>query len=429
MQPAPSGHGPTRAVHVGRQPIYNLRDEVVAYELLFRESDTAVGARLSDASATINVIINTFGEFGLADIVADKLCFVNVTRDFLVGDLPLPFGPERTVLEVLETVEVDDEVIAGVTLLANEGYQIALDDFAPGSPHEQLLPQATVVKLDVLNTDEAGLRSIVAACAPYPRIWLLAEKVETPEHMALGRRLGCRLFQGYWLSRPTVITGRALSPSHARQMQLLSALARPDVDTRQISMLVSRDPALALRLLRLSNSAAAGLKHRVSSVYQAVTLLGPRRIREWLALMVLGDLTGASSTHLGGAVARARMCQQMAEHIGLSGEVAFTAGLLLGVAELLGVPVAEVLSGLPVGDELTAALVDGHGRLAELLQAVVAYENADLEKAGRAQLPMDLMVHAYVSAAVWSDRTIGTVLGTRTSLSHSVTPPPARMAR
>jgi c-di-GMP-related signal transduction protein len=429
MQPAPSGYGPTRAVHVGRQPIYNVRDEIVAYELLFRESNTARESGLSDASATINVIINTFGEFGLFDIVADKFCFVNVTRDFLVGELPLPFGPERTVLEVLETVVVDDAVRAGIAQLAMEGYRIALDDFAPGSAHEQLLPQATVVKLDMLNTDDAGLEEILKACAPYPNVWLLAEKVETPEHLAKAQAIGCRLFQGYGLSRPTVVSGQTLSPSHARQLQLLSALSRPDVDIRYVASLVGHDPALALRLLRLSNSASSGLRYRVSSVDQAVTLLGPRRIREWLALMVLGDLTGANTTHLGGAVARARMCQQMAEHLGLGGPVAFTAGLLTGVADLLGQPVAGVLAGLPIGDELTAALIDGTGPLAELVHTVIAYENADLAHLGD-RLPLDLMVHAYVSASVWSDRTIGTVLGSESSrsLARSVPPPPAQFA-
>ena len=105
-------------VHIGRQPIYDRAGEVVAYELLFRGARTASQAGKSDAYATTQVILNAFAEFGLEQIVGDKRCLLNMTREFLVGDLPLPFEPDRVVLEVLETVEIDDEVIAGVAALA-----------------------------------------------------------------------------------------------------------------------------------------------------------------------------------------------------------------------------------------------------------------------------------------------------------------------
>ena len=46
----------------------------------------------------------------MSQLVGDRLCFLNLTRHFLVGELPLPFGPDQVVLEVLETVAVDDSV-------------------------------------------------------------------------------------------------------------------------------------------------------------------------------------------------------------------------------------------------------------------------------------------------------------------------------
>jgi EAL and modified HD-GYP domain-containing signal transduction protein len=411
MQRVRDGHGATRAVHVGRQPIYDVRDAVVAYELLFREDAAATASMRSDASATIDVIINTFSEFGLADIVDDKQCFVNVTRDFILGDLPLPFGPEQTVLEILETVAVDQRLVEGAERLVADGYRIALDDFVPGSPHDALLPLATVVKLDLLGTPPEQLRAAVAACAAYPEITLLAEKVETPDHMALAQELGCRLFQGYALSRPTVVSGQTLSPSRLYQVELLTSLSRAEIDMPQIVSLVSRDAAVSMRLLRVINSAGTGLSHRVSSVRQAVTLLGTRRIREWVALMVLGTLAGGASTsQLSTAVARARMCQHVAEHTEVDGDVAFTAGLLVGIADLLNTPVPDLVAGLPLSDDLAAPLVRDEGRLAEVIRAVLAYERADLEEVRRAQLAPAWLVQAYLSAAGWSTRAVDTIV-------------------
>ncbi len=263
----------------------------------------------------------------------------------------------------------------------------------------------------MLATTEDALRAAADACAAHPRITLLGEKVETEEHLKLAKELGCTLFQGYAFSRPTVVSGQTLTPSRLYQVELLTSLSRPEVDMRQVISLVSSDPALSLRLLRVTNSAAVGLHYRVSSVHQAVMLLGTRRIREWVALMVLGNVAStADASQLAAAVARARMCQHLAERTEVAGDVAFTAGLLLGVADLLDTPVAEVVAGLPITDELAAALLRDEGRLAELIRAVLAYERADLEAAQRARLAPGELVQAYLSAAVWSSKIVDTVL-------------------
>ena len=399
---------PSRFVHVGRQPIYDASGRVVAFELLFRGRRDSVRSGRGDASATVQVIINTFGEFGLSDIAGGLPCFVNLTREFLTGRLPLPFGPEQAVLEVLETVEIDDEVAAGVDRLVEQGYAIALDDFVRGSSQERLLKQASVVKLDVLGTSAEDLAEIVNTCAGYPEITLLGERLETPEHLAQARELGCELFQGYALGRPTVHSVRTLSASKLRQVELLAELSNPDVDLLRVVSLVSREPSLAVRLLRVSNSASAGLNRRVSSLHEAVVMLGMRRVREWVALMVLGEVAPeADEAQVTSAVARARMCQQVAERAAVAGEVAFTAGLLLGVAELLGSPVDDLLAGLPVAEELADALVRGAGPLGRVVRAVTAYDNADLPELFRLGLPLEGLGEAYLSATAWSREAMG----------------------
>jgi EAL and modified HD-GYP domain-containing signal transduction protein len=402
-----AGNAALHAVHVGRQPIYDGSGQVVAFELLFRDGSGALSATRDDSAATAQVIINTFGEFGLADIVGPHACFVNLTRDFIVGTLPLPFGPERVVVEVLETVDVDDDVLAGIQRLAADGYAVALDDYVNGSSQSRLLEYAAVVKLDLLGTSEDDLRAIVRTCRRYPRITLLGERLETPEDVQLARTLGCQLFQGYALGRPTVRSAAALTPARMRQLELLTMLAKGDVDIAEIAGRVSADPVLSLRLLRISNSAGSGLARQVSSVHEAVMLLGLRRIRDWVSVMLIGDVTGtADEARLATAVARARMCQEVAEQGGIAGPAAFTAGLLRGIADLLGTPVRDLLAGLPVSPELTAALVDGDGRLGEVLQAVAAYERADLVSAAESGLAPDVFSQAYLSATGWSMRTL-----------------------
>ncbi|GAA2480681.1 EAL and HDOD domain-containing protein [Winogradskya humida] len=391
----------TQLVHVGRQPIFDQTGDVVAYELLFRGSMDAIEAGRRDTYATSQVIVNAFTEFGIDEVVGDRTCFINMTREFLVGELILPFGPEHVVLEVLETVEVDDEVIAGVTELVAQGYKIALDDFVWGSGHEKLLPLASYVKLDLLDGDLTHLDEIVAACRAYPDIKIVAEGLETGEHLALSNRYGFELRQGYVLSRPQVLTAQSLTPSKLRRLELLGALTAPDADLDKVLRIIAGDPALTMRVLRASNSAAVGATSRVSSVRQAVVMLGLPHIRQWAMLMVVDDVAEATETQMADALTRARLCENVAATFGAAGDAAFMAGLITAVAQMLGISPASMAHQLPLTPEIEQALERGTGKIGQVLRVVNAYERGDLKEVAAAYAGQDLS-GTVMAAMKWS---------------------------
>ncbi len=388
-------------VHVGRQPIFDAGGAVVAYELLFRGSMTAVEAGRQDTYATSQVIVNAFTEFGLAEVAAGRPCFINLTTEFLTGELTLPFGPDQVVLEVLETVVIDDEVLAGITALSEAGYRIALDDFVWGSGHERLLALASYVKLDLLDGDLSDLDALVAEIRRYPGVQIVAERLETAAHVALADRYGFELRQGYALSRPQVLTAASLSPSRLRRLELLGALTAPDASLEKILSIIASDPALSMRVLRASNSAAAGGSSRVSSVRQAIVMIGLAHIRQWAMLMVIDDVAEATEDQMTVALTRARLSENVAASIGAPADAAFMAGLITGVADLLGLPHAAMAEQLPLSADIAAALADGTGPLGEVLRVVDAYEN------GRPTgLPGGAMAGQYMDAIRWSARAL-----------------------
>lgn len=402
MNPQVSVPGGTHLVHVGRQPIFDRGGEVVAYELLFRGDAGAVEAGRFDTYATSHVIVNAFTEFGIAEVAGPHLCFINLTREFLTGRLRIPFGPERVVLEVLETVEVNDEVLAGITALVEAGYRIALDDFVWGSGHEKLFGLASYVKLDLLDGDLTHLDDIVAAIREHPNLQIVAERLETEEQVAIADRYGMELRQGYALSRPQVLTAASLSPSRLRRMELLAALSAPDADLESILSIIAADPALSLRVLRASNSAAAGTASRVSSVRQAIVMVGIAHIRQWAMLMVIDDVAEATEDQMTDTLARAKLCESMAAAVGAAPDAGFMAGVVSGVARLLGMSGAAMAEHLPLSAEISAALADGSGPLGEVLRMVDAYENGDLTGIRRAPD----MAGRYIDAMRWSTRTV-----------------------
>ena len=186
-------------VLMAHQPIFDNEVGVVAYELLFRQSENNE-ARVTDGdSATSELLINAFTHFNIDDVVGNKRAYVNFTRKLL--NEPIPFDKRRFVIEVLEDVVIDSELVACVRRLVDEGYTIALDDFIMQPGTEALLELADIVKIDVLEYTDEELGECVRRLAPY-NLTLLAEKVETHEMYDRCRKLGFELFQGYFLSRP-----------------------------------------------------------------------------------------------------------------------------------------------------------------------------------------------------------------------------------
>lgn len=366
------------AVHVGRQAVFDRSGAVHGYELLFRLDAGSTEAAERDAYATSQVLVSAFTEIGLPAIAGDRRCFVNLTREFLVGDLPLPFGPDQVVLEVLETVTVDDQVVAGVRRLVELGFAIALDDFVPGESHERLLPLAAYVKLDILGADPAALAHAVRVCRARPGIRLVAERVETADELRAAREHGFDYLQGFALGRPEVMSTVALTPSPVSHRDLLGMQVSAGLSTPSAVALVTADPALSLRILAAANADPLGVPVTVSSVHDAALLLGPDRVRDWAALMLVSDRRGPEDPAAAAVLARARMSQKLGERMSLPADAAFTVGLVSAAAELLRRAPGDVAPQLPLNAELVDAITTGEGPLGALLALVRAYEASDL---------------------------------------------------
>lgn len=386
---------------MGRQAIYDRAGDVVAYELLFRGTSEAVDASRRTSHATSQVIVAAFTEFGIRELVDDRTCFINVTREFLVGDLPVPFDAGLAGLEILADVPIDDEVVAGVAALAERGYTIAVDDYRPATGRDALLEYANYVKIDMLNPNPTRVRSAVAPCRAYPHLQLVAERLETHAGLSVAFDLGFELFQGHVLGRPHLVSTEVLNTTRLSRLRLLAQLADEDLDVAQVVSAIETDPALSLRVLKGVNAAASGLNRKVSSVADAVMLLGTRQIHQWVTLMLVSDLAEGDENRLTEAVTCARLCQTLAEHEGAAGSTAFTAGLLAAVSDILSMSTADLASRLPLADDITDVMVHGQGPLAPILAAVRAYQQG--VPAGTSDV--DVADH-YLAALRWSTGTL-----------------------
>lgn len=395
-----------RRVHVGRQLIVDAARSTIGYELLFRGHSTATtsgaesGVDPGDA-ATTAVILATFTSFGLRQLVGEGLAFVNLTRPFFVCEEAVPFAPEGTVLEVLETFPVDDEVAAGVRRLRAAGFAVALDDFLwEQTDRIGLLDDVTHVKVDISQVPPSALADTVARLRRHDLI-LVAERIETAADLRRCTDLGFELFQGYHLLRPETVSTTALSPSAVSALEVLSLLAEPDLAIEALEQVVYRDAALTVRVLQAANAAASGARRRFSSVREALVMLGTQRLKAWVMLMVAADAGGPDAGRLTDAVIRARCCELLAADRGVRPDVAFTAGLVSRLDVVLGIPFDVVLERLGLAGELREALVDRTGSLGALLRDVEDYLDC-FASPSCGDEPSRRLADAHVQAIAWA---------------------------
>jgi EAL and modified HD-GYP domain-containing signal transduction protein len=368
--------GLVRYVRVARQGIYDAQRTLVGYELLFRSTDRDPDDERAGEQATSQVIASTFGTFGLDNISDGKNVFINFPRSFLTGVIPIPVEPERVVIEVVDNVLVDRELLIGLNQLKERGYQLAIHDYQGQVDRSPLLELADYVKIDVNQVQSTLLPGLVQACRQAGST-LVALRVEDAAQLERCVELGFELFQGYHLQRPTVMERRTLSPSQLICVRLLGDLTDPDAPISRIEHMVGSDPGLALRLLRTANSTASGVRSEVTSLRQALVLIGPRRLRSWVVLTLLeGGTAATSSDDLWRVLARAFACERLAE---AQPDLAFTVGLLSGAAELLGSDPKSVAEGAGVGPEARAALLEFVGPAGKALKAVLAHEADDID--------------------------------------------------
>ena len=364
----------TTEIQVGRQAIHDRRLNVHGYELLYRDPQESLSASNGD-QASSRVLLNAFMEIGLPRIVGNHLAFINLTEAFFTEMPDIPFEQEKVVLEVLENIRITDAVIQGVKKLHERGVHIALDDYCFEDKWHPLLPYCDIVKVEIPAVD---MEQLPKQLVPLRNrgITLLAEKLETADEYHALHDMGFDLFQGFYFSRPSIISGRRLSENHFLVIRLLSVLTDPESRIQDIEELIANDPALSMKVLRYINSAACSLPRTINSVQEAIILMGHERIRSLAILIALSRIKNKPASLFHTASVRANMCSGIARQTAPElRDSAFTVGLLSVLDVLMDQHMEVVLAELALSPEIDAALLEHRGELGEILKLTLQHEN------------------------------------------------------
>jgi len=392
-------------IFVGRQPIFDRNIKVYAYELLYRHAYVNYAEIHDQDAASCDVMANALLEIGLDAIVGPHKAFCNFARGFLLQQDDLSFVSDRLVIEVLEHVEPEPEILKAMEFFSGQGHLVALDDFVYRPELRPLVERADIVKLDVMELNMDQVAEQLTMLREIKPLKFVAEKVETNEIFQQCRELGFDYFQGYFFSKPKIVSGKKLPPARMAMIRLLSELQNPDVSITEVEKIIESDVYLSVKLLRQINSSYYNLINEVTSIRQAIVCIGLNHIRTWACVLMLGGVSDKPQELLGMALIRAKMCELLAPGADTAKQqVFFTVGLFSLLDSILDAPMSHILDSLPLSEEINDALLDHGGDAGTTLREVQCYELADWTALEGASHSSEDLANAYWEAVAWVEK-------------------------
>ena len=371
-------------LYLGRQPILDVNEVLIGYQLLFRSSADEGATETEPGLATADVVCKAFVDFGLSGALEGHKAFIIADAGFLENAAAEILPAESVVYEVEARVAAAPAVAERCLALAERGFTFCLVNLPDvDSISAPLLKQAMFVKLNVQEPVDAVVQRLLGLPADSRPI-LIASHVETPADRHRAIQLGFSFFQGYYFARPALVEGRKIDPALQNLIRIQNLLNQ-DASSAEIEQVFKGEAALSLKLLRLTHSAGIGLRSRVSSVRQAINIVGRQQIQRWVQLLLFSHQhSHAGLTHnplmqlaalKGNFMERlARRCYPM--HPDWA-DLAFLAGLMSLLPVVLGMPMARILEQIVVVPKLNEALLSQTNEIGQLLALTDCYDNND----------------------------------------------------
>ncbi len=360
--------------YMARQAILDGAEQTYGYELLYRAAPEPF-ARFSDSNVAAHTVLDDLLVFGCDEISGGRQLFLNCGYELLNGK-GVSLLPRPVVIEILEDVQPDEALLRSLQELKEGGFLIALDDFSPNDHTLPLVPLADIIKVDFLaNSRERCVEIVKTHCT---KAIALAEKIETRDQYQAARQMGCSLFQGYFFAKPAIMETLDVRPLQSTHCQLLAATCKETMDYTEIERIVKSDVALCYKLLRYLNSVAFCQGCKITSLRQALVILGERIVRRWIAVGAVTEVCqGRSRELISTALLRARFCELLSPQSSCHPYDLFMAGLFSMMEPILGVPLSKILNQVEISPLAKAALLGETNRVRKHLDLVISYCSAD----------------------------------------------------
>jgi len=395
---------------VARQAIFDHNKNTYAYELLYRDSFENSYSCSNEEQATSQIIYqqHIFGD--LTNLCSKKMAFINFDEKSILANLPLLFDRNSVVVELIETINVTPDIVEAVSVLFSKGYTLALDayDFSP--QWEKIFPYIAIIKVDREDIPFEKISTLKNSKFVLDSgIKIVVERIETYEQFELLTKIGVDYFQGYFFHKPEVNSGHFIKPIKMNLLQLFAESVSPCMDFKVIANIISQDVSLMNGILKLVNLETEHNRVEVTSIKQAVTFLGSAKIKQFIAIIAMSNLSSDCTSEL---LTESLVRGKMMENIALSSvfskikDFAFITGILSHIDVILHSPIEKIISDLPLAKEIKMALIDKRGLLYEALEIAKYFECPETKSdiyfiMNKYDVSEDILLSNYHDALKW----------------------------
>jgi len=221
--------------------------------------------------------------------------------------------------------------------------------------------------------------------------------------------MGFDYFQGYFFCKPETLKTRDLAPSKVSLLQIMAEANKENFSFQELEKLIARDISLSFKLLSYINSAFFRRVQEISSVKQAIVLLGEKEIRRFISLIAMAKLASDKPEELiRASIIRARLCELLGElGTGMDESELFTLGLFSLIDAILDDSMKNIMERLPFSEDIKSALTERKGALSDYLTLVSCYETGNWAEASELVAEMGVddkkLPEYYMNAVGWAD--------------------------
>ena len=369
--------------YIVRQPIKDTAGKVLGYEILYY-GDNQPFSEDPEAHevAAADTIYNFLTHSG-KKVLKGSLSFMTFTPMLLMKRTPRLFDRSELVIQIDDSVIIHPLSMHFVQQFAQEGYQIAVNEFQFAPRYLALLDSIDYIKINAGQTHADAMHNIIEVAHGMNKSCIITG-IETAEQYQMAIDQGADALEGTYVAEKTATKTHGSSYLQSNFFRLMVALSRDEPNVDEVEQLISLDAGLSFAVLKMANSVYFALRQRATTIHQAIMTLGLGQLRQWVYLLSASsmdqEMEEGSEEFLKLSFMRANFCSELmkyAQNMPISRSDAYLMGMFSTLNHLIDAPMEDILAEIPVAEEIKAALLRKEGRCGRLYELLLSYEKAN----------------------------------------------------
>ena len=223
--------------------------------------------------------------------------------------------------------------------------------------------------------------------------------METEAQFESAKKWGYTLFQGYFFAKPEIIKYVEIPLNAALHFQIIEKLNKETPNISEIAAFITRDMSLTYRLLRLINTYSFGVPKKITSIKQAIVIIGVEGTKKWLYVLTLYEMgegigKGRTKALVDNSLTRAKLCELLAIATGKkNAEEYFLAGMFSLVNLIIKREWHDILPEMSLSDKVEMTLLGQQTEITDILEIAASLEVLDIQKAKQLAEKIGVTMH------------------------------------